>query len=389
MGAQAMRADRQGRPDGAAAAWIGVAVLLGLATFLAFTHLQRFETVPTPWPYDPGFASIADGTAPDRDQAEPAPVAGWEVEGPRSGLVVERDKLVLRNDDPEGGVGIRQLWRLDPEGPHAFRLAATVASEGIVGQRIGLRVGEVTLVADADIARPHFGVNNRLAGLRGTHPLGRYVEYFKFPGGTQQVELAIRLRHATGQLTVGGLELRALVERPLFHWLTLALQATWAVVLAAGCWLFWRGVDHRPSALTLAAAGAAGFLLLMMPEGLREATISRVIDLLPRRLAHDDIAASLGHFLIFAALGFLLRLSRRAEAWWLQIALLVALAGLSELLQFMAELRSPTLDDWLTDTLGALTGWLPAMAWLWWRQEGQFSTQRCSSTTVPPQPAKH
>ena len=58
------------------------------------------------------------------------------------------------------------------------------------------------------------------------------------------------------------------------------------------------------------------------------------------------------------------------------------------MLQFLAELRSPTLDDWATNALGALLGWLPAMAWLWWRQEGQFATQRCSSITVPPQPAK-
>ena len=64
----------------------------------------------------------------------------------------------------------------------------------------------------------------------------------------RQVELAIRLRQATGELTVSDLELRALEERPLFRWISLGLQAAWAVMLAIGCWLFWRGVDHRPSA---------------------------------------------------------------------------------------------------------------------------------------------
>jgi hypothetical protein len=313
---------------------------------------------------------------------------GWEVEGPRSGITVEGGVLSLRNDDPEGGVGIRQLWHLDPDGPRAFHLVATVASKDIQGTRVGLRVGEVTLVTDADIDRPYFGVMNRLAGLRGTHAPGRYVEYFKFPSGAQRVELGIRLRHATGELQVSGLELRALAERPMFRSVTRALQAAWAATLAVGCWLFWRGTDHRASALTLAAAGAAGFVLLMMPEGVREGSIARVIDLLPRRLAHDDIAASAGHFLIFAAVGCLLRLSRRREPWSHQILLLIGLAGLSELLQFLAELRSPTLDDWLTDAVGGVLGWLPAMAWLRWRQEGQFATQRGSSTTVPPQPAK-
>ena len=388
MGAQAIEQAGAGRIDRAAAVWLATALVLSLATLLVFTHLRRFDAVPVAWPYDPTFAAVAAGTAPDRAPDPTAPVAGWEVEGPRSGITVEDGVLTLRNDDPEGGVGIRQLWRLDPNGPRAFHLVATVASQDIAGTRIGLRVGEVTLVADADIERAHFSVMNRLAGLRGTHAPGRYVEYFKFPGRTERVELGIRLRHATGELQVSGLELQALEERPVFRWVTWALRAAWAATLAAGCWLFWRGTDHRASALTLAAAAAAGFVLLMMPEGVREGTIAQVIGLLPKRLAHDDIAASAGHFLIFAALGCLLRLSRRQEPWWHQILLLIGLAGLSELLQFLAELRSPTLDDWLTDTVGGVLGWLPAMAWLWWRQEGQFATQRGSSTTVPPQPAK-
>lgn len=388
MQAQATPMTRSAAIDSLAAIWIGTALLLALVTLLVFTHLQRFEPVDVPWPFDPSFATIEAGTAPDRPAAETVPVAGWEVEGMRTGLVAANGVLRLRNDDPTAGVGLRQVWQLGHDGPHAFRLAATVASDAITGTRVGFRVGEITLVADGDMQRAHFSPTQRLAGLRGTHAAGRYVEYFKFPSDARQVELAIRLRQATGELTVSNLELRALEERPLFRWISLGLQAAWALMLAVGCWLFWRGVDHRPSALVLAAAGAAGFVLLMMPEGSREGTIALLIDLLPKRLAHDDIAASAGHFLIFAVIGCLLRLSRRNEPWWHQIALLVGLAALSEILQFMAELRSPTLDDWLTDTVGGVLGWVPAMAWLWWRQEGQFATQCGSSNTLPPQPAK-
>ena len=125
-----------------------------------------------------------------------------------------------------------------------------------------------------------------------------------------------------------------------------------------------------------------------MPEGMRDSTLVRLADYLPRKLGSIDALSYLGHFLIFAVAGFLLRLSRRADPWLPQLLLLVGLAGLSELLQFLAELRTPTLDDWATNALGAVLGWLPALAWLWWRQEGQFATQRRSSITVPPQPAK-
>jgi hypothetical protein len=120
----------------------------------------------------------------------------------------------------------------------------------------------------------------------------------------------------------------------------------------------------------------------------RGSAVLRALELLPVHLLGVDAMAYVGHFAIFAVAGFLLRLSRRGEPWPRQVLLLVGLAGLSELLQFLAELRSPALDDWLTNAAGALLGWLPAMGWLWWRQEGQFATQNRSSTTVPPQAAK-
>jgi VanZ family protein len=388
MLAQARWPRRVGGTAPATAAWLGVVLALAAATLLTFVHMSQFEKVATPWPFDPGFGAVDAGTAPERAPGVPAPTAGWETEGPRSGISVEHGVVRLRNDDPAGGVGLRQLWQLDPGGPRAFRLAATVGSADIAGGGNGFKVGEITLVADGDIQRAFFHPMHRVANLRGSHAPARYVETFRFPSGAQRVELAIRLRHATGELTVGGLELRALGVRPYFRWITLALQLAWSATLAVGCWLFWRGVDHPRSALALVVAAGAGLGLLMMPEGLRDSTLTGLTDLLPRRLQAYDALATAGHFMIFAVAGLLVRLSRRREAWLPQVALLIGLAGLSELLQFLAELRSPTLDDWLTNAVGALLGWGIGLAWLWWRQDGQFATQRGSSTTLPPQPAK-
>ena len=388
MPAQASRPWRIAGCDPATAAWLAWSLLLVAATLLAFTQLRQFQTAATPWPFDPTFATIASGAAPLRTQDVPAPAAGWEIEGPASGISVAGGTLRLRNLEPESGVGVRQIWRLDPNGPRVFHLAATVGSEGIVGGGPGFKVGEVTLVADGDIQRAYFHPMHRLANLRGSHAPARYVATFRFPSGAQLVELAVRLRHATGELSVSGLELRALELRPGMRWFILALQVGWGMTLAAGCLLFVRGVDHARSGLALVVAAGTGLLLLMMPEGMQDSTVTRLTDLLPRRLLADDAVAVAGHFTIFAVAGLLVRLSRRREAWLPQVALLIGLAGLSEVLQFLAELRSPALGDWLTNALGALQGWAVGQVWLWWRQDGQFATQCRSSTTVPPQPAK-
>mgnify|MGYP000346568962 CR=1 FL=1 len=108
----------------------------------------------------------------------------------------------------------------------------------------------------------------------------------------------------------------------------------------------------------------------------------------PAPLAGTEPLADLGHLTIFAAMGCFLRLGRRADPWPAQLLLLVALGGMAEILQYLAVMRSSSLGDWAANAAGGLVGWLLALAWLAWRQEGQFATQRRSSTTVPPQPAK-
>jgi hypothetical protein len=388
MGAQARWRQWLAGRDAAGLAWIGVALVLVLCTLLVFNSLRRFHGVATEWPFDPRFEAVLPGGAPALAD-DGRPVAGrWEIEGDPKGVSIENGTLRLRNDDPEAVVGLRQVWRLDPNGPHTFLLAATLASKDVVGQRRGYRFAEVTLVADDTIGRAPLRSIHRLAALKRTTGPARYVDLFEFPSGTRLVELAIRLRHVVGEVSVRGLEVKALQERRLFGWARLALQLAWAATLAAGCWLFWRDVDHRRSGLVLIAAAAAGMVLLLMPQGLRNTTLMPLMQLVPARLLGPEDLANLGHFAIFVAAGALTRLSRRQEPWPRQLVLLVGVAGLAELLQFMAELRSAELDDWLTNAAGALAGWLPAMAWLRLRQDGQFATQRGSSTTLPPQAAK-
>jgi hypothetical protein len=366
---------RQARryPRLATLGWVGLVLALCVGTLLVFLGMQRLVSVPSPWPLDRHFAGLA------------GPGGAWEIEGDPAAVAVENGALVLRNDDPAATVGVRQVWRLRPGGPHAFRLGATLASRDVAGALDGSRVAEASLVADQDIGRGALRAIHQLAALSGTQGPARYVTRFEFPSDSREVELAFRLRRVTGELIVRGLELKAYRERRLFRAVRVVLQAAWVLTLAVGCWLFWRGIDHRRTAALLVAAAGAGLVLLMLPESLRDAIMAPLERLAPGDLVGVGALAYLGHFAIFAVAGFLLRLSRRQEPWPQQVLLLVGLAGLSELLQFLSELRSPTLDDWLTNAVGALAGWLPAMAWLARSQEGQFATQRRSSTTLPPQ----
>ena len=286
----------------------------------------------TPWPFDPGFATVADGTAPDRAAAGGPAAAGWQVEGDRAGITVENGTLRLRNDDPEGGVGVRQLWQLGPgRAAHLPARRPPWRSDAIQGTRHGFRVGEVTLVADADIERPYFHRCTGWPALRGTRARRATSSISRFPGAARQVELAIRLRHATGELRGGQpASVAALGERPGFA--PRARRAADRLGRDAGgraCWLFGRGVDHRGSALALALAGAGGRVLLLMPEGLRDSTLLRLADLAAAQRWSASTAWPRRPLPDLRRAGFLVRLSRRARPLARASSLLlVGLAGL-------------------------------------------------------------
>lgn len=375
-----LRTARNWRPSRATIIWSVSTLLLSLLTLAAFLGLERLEPVPIPWPADRDFAALAAG----------APVAGqgWEIEGDPAKVAVADGVLRLHNDDPGSSVGVRQVFRLGPGDPRVFTLGAVASGRAIERGGRGHYIGEVTLVADGDIGRRRFTSLHRLTGMRGDRGQERFTHQFRFPSDASRVELAIRLRNATGTISVAQLRLTGFVEKASFAWVRRVLTAAWAVSLLVGAGLFWRGVTLRRTGLALLAASGAGLVLLLLPHGPREALLQPFGHLVPGMRLGSETTAMMGHVSVFAAVGLLMRLLQRREPWPAQLVLLLALAGMTELLQFMAELRTPSLDDWLANGCGALIGWAAASSLLLLLARGPAPGQAPSSTTLPPQAAK-
>lgn len=348
--------------------WAGAVLILAVATLVVFTDVRRYNRADLPFAYDPAFSEIG---SPD-----------WRIEGDPAGVSAEGGTLRLRNERAGKSLTVRRAWRLSADGPRAFRLAATISTRDVTGGP-----AQVAFLADTDTRRGQLNTAHYLAVLHGSRGSARYVDRFEFPRGARTVELVVSLSGAKGEIAVSGLEIRALAERGLVGIARAGLQAAWGVVLILGCCLFWRGVDDLRAGLALLAGCGMGLLLLLLPQTGRNAVIDPLTTHLTAGLLDGEAVGDLGHFLIFALGGLLVRLSRRRDRAWVQLLLLAALAGVAELLQFLAELRSPDWWDAATNAMGGLAGWLPAMLWLR-RQDGQLATQRRSSTTLPPQAAK-
>lgn len=286
-------------------------------------------------------------------------LAGAEIEGDPAGIVREGRTLRLSNGDPAGGIGLRWLLERAPGDASVLELSAIVWTEGLSGGRPRWRGGRVT-VTDARSVHPGDepprGRNIELANLQRDRAPAAYRKRFTFASDTPAVELAIRIRHATGTIGVSDLAVRGYVERPQFRAVANVVRAAWALLFLCGLGLALRSIRQAGARLALGALAVAGAALILMPYSLRETITGTVSRHLLRGAIDAEGVAQAGHVALFALLGCATRLLRPRDRLLVQLLAFALLAGASELAQLMADARQPSLGDWAADALGAVLG---------------------------------
>lgn len=174
-----------------------------------------------------------------------------------------------------------------------------------------------------------------------------------------QVDLMARLLKVSGSMTVSGLRLDWLVERP---WVPLAMLVLWVLwLLAFGDlmvrWLL--GARYRPALILVFGLVLAAIL---MPGNWRDMLEMWVAGLLPVKpgglggLGLSDFV----HFGMFLLLGLALALARPdVSPGWLLVDL-VLLAAATEVVQLLVLERQASWADFAVDSLGAALGVLLA-----------------------------
>jgi hypothetical protein len=201
-----------------------------------------------------------------------------------------------------------------------------VGSEGIAGGQPGWRPGRVTL-AEANGDDDVRGGKVELARVRGTSQPRPYRERFAFGSRTGAVELALRLRTATGSLVVRDVSITGYVERPGFRVAAWGLRAAWAALFAGWLWLGLRGLARPADRLVLGMSATGAAFLLLLPVNLRHALTEEVSGRLLGGLVGADTAGQLGHVAIFLAVGWLARWFKPRDSVPLVLAALTLVAG--------------------------------------------------------------
>ncbi len=200
-----------------------------------------------------------------------------------------------------------------------------------------------------------------LVRVSGTTGWASYAGTVPSPGEATEATVIIRLHRTPGVVEVRRVSLVGLGLSPPFKVLAAVMSLCWTAVILWGGVLLARRADSRPLFGGLAVAGVIGLVLFVAPHVVRDLVIgwsAQALDgLLPR-----ELVAKLGHFLIFAVVASLLRLSTPRSPPALQLGILVLASGIGEVLQFLSVGRTPSLHDWAINVAGSGTGF--AITWL-------------------------
>ena len=183
------------------------------------------------------------------------------------------------------------------------------------------------------------------------------------PNNAVEAVLVVRLHRASGQLQLRSLHVQALGEPAAYRITRQALVVAWIG------WLIWGGLLVRSQVppwilLALTVGGMLAGALFMAPHEVRQVLIGSTAELIGWH-GRTGWLAKLGHFLIFATMSGVSRLALARVPWMVLLILLVLLAGVGEMVQFLAVDRSPSLRDWAINNAGVFTGFAAASLMLW------------------------
>jgi hypothetical protein len=320
--------------------WLALVALCALATYVVFVLLD---------PYDPTEERLVGGAF-----ATTADLDAWTVKAPPGAVRIENNSLLLETTPERRNAMLSQTVPIKP-GDAAYRLSALVRIVGVEPGPKRFHLARIYVAGRDAEDTPIAFSRSALVRDSGTHPWEWRETVATVGEGAVAAMTVLRLHNAVGRLEVRDLSLVALKLSATFRGLRIAVAAAWAIVLVCGAWRFAGRVQNRRLLVVLSLAAFGGLVLLLAPEYLRTAAILPVAVLTGGALGTEGIS-TLGHFAIFTVLALLTRVTAPHGRARLQLLVLLALAGVTELLQFLAVDRSPSVEDWAVNGIGVVAG---------------------------------
>lgn len=283
----------------------------------------------------------------------------WKFKTSESNRIdITENRLNLLANESKTGVSTHQDLPLVNPGT-ILLVSADVKCTNVVAGEKPWSLARILLVQN-DGEKDQYNLPHTVVALAGTTDWKHYRTAFTISPETQRIQVVAQLSQSTGSLQIKNLQIYPVYVNQVYTWSKAIILSAWSTffLLLAGSCLFIRGKTIHFRALLLATfiAIIAG---ISLPGDLKNQVSDEVkvqIDAESKSFKAGIPWDKVWHFCFFFLFALILCLVMADEPALQVIAIILMLAGGTELAQLYITGRSPLATDFLIDAAGGLFG---------------------------------
>jgi hypothetical protein len=315
-----------------------VFVILAIATIVSHTGLNQYE------------------------QAGPGLLTGdWKFKpSATSRINITENGLTLDSGDAQTVTSVYQDVAVIEHGT-VLKLSADIKCDDVVPGKKPWNLARLLLVQN-DGRNDRWDLPHTVAALTGTTDWKNHHAVFTVSPDTLKIQVIAQLSQSSGSLQIKNIQLYPVNETLIFRWARGIILFAWGaffLLLVASCFLL--GRKKILFRLLLISAFVAIIAGTTLPGEIKHQVAGKIgaqIDAgnesFKAAILRDS--AKVWHFCFFFLLGLILCLTLINVSWIQPLAIIMMLAGGTEIVQLYINGRTALLSDFFIDAAGGITG---------------------------------
>ena len=282
----------------------------------------------------------------------------WTSSGNR--IDITENELTLFSSNPQAITVANQVLPVIEHGA-VLMFSAEIKCDNVVRGRKPWNLARLILVQN-DEKGERWDLMHVVTMLTGTHDWESYQNFFYITPQTQSARVAAELHRATGSLQVRNIQLYAVSETETYLWIRSIMLFSWGAffLLLVGSCLF---AEKKSTLFRVLVASAFISIVIgtSLPGYLKTSVMYQVgtqIDEISP--AFTDIVpwdlTKVWHACIFLLLGLALSLLLKKASFIHIVAIILMMAGGTEIVQLYIDGRTPLISDFFIDAAGGIAG---------------------------------
>ena len=282
----------------------------------------------------------------------------WKKRGDVS-LLLDKSNITVRLHSDTDKRVISFSKRFDNLGRGSkYRLAAQLKTENVsYGDKVW-KAARIIFVAEDSEGRPIYSVPHILVARNGTTTWESYSRVFTAISHAASYQVNIQLVNVTGTLWVKDLSLIRIEETESYIIYKSVIAVLWLMVFI---WLLLPYKDSILSSNNIILATMLLFAIIasLITVDIKHGMVAILNDLYPWfNFKNEATFFRVGHFIVYFLITLLalIRFSSNCSRVLKNLSLLVMFAATTEILQFLADGRTPRLFDFYINVCGIVSG---------------------------------